>query len=120
MGEPKVNGAADIELQLRGKSLGIRQPRWARHTFGHRLRAARVGLEDRQDLLGHKRQEITTHYSAAEVGELLASANRVLEARAPSSTTLLRIVASIPVRRGRGSQRFAQTGSDTDRAGLVQ
>ena len=51
-------------------------------------------MEDRQDLLGHKRQEITTHYSAAEVGELLASANRVLEARAPSSTALLRIVAS--------------------------
>ena len=91
-----------------------------RHTFGRRLRAARVGLEDRQDLLGHKRQEITTHYSAAEVGELLASANRVLEARAPSSTTLLRIIASIPVRRGRGSQRFAQTGSDTERAALHQ
>ena len=34
-----------------------------KHTFGRRLRAAQVSLEDRQDLLGHKSQRITTHYS---------------------------------------------------------
>jgi len=32
-----------------------------RHTFGRRLRAAGVGLEDREDLLGHKSNRITTH-----------------------------------------------------------
>lgn len=32
-----------------------------RHTFGHRLRAAGVSFEDRQDLLGHKSGRITTH-----------------------------------------------------------
>ena len=34
-----------------------------KHTFGRRLRAAGVSFEDRQDLLGHKSQRITTHYS---------------------------------------------------------
>jgi len=29
-----------------------------RHTFGRRLRAAGVGLEDRQDLLGHKSSRV--------------------------------------------------------------
>jgi hypothetical protein len=30
--------------------------------------------------LGHKRREITAHYSAAEIGNLVAAANRVLTA----------------------------------------
>ena len=34
-----------------------------RHTFGHRLMAGGVSYEDRQDLLGHKPDRITTHYS---------------------------------------------------------
>jgi ketosteroid isomerase-like protein len=37
-----------------------------KHTFGRRLRAAGVSFEDRQDLLGHKSQRITTHYSNPE------------------------------------------------------
>ena len=69
-----------------------------RHTFGRRLRAAGVSLEDRQDLLGHKRQEITTHYSAAEVGHLIQAANRVLILSTASSTTLLRVAASLAAR----------------------
>ena len=32
-----------------------------RHTFGHRLRAAGVSIEDRKALLGHKVDDITTH-----------------------------------------------------------
>jgi hypothetical protein len=47
-----------------------------RHTFGRRLRAAGVSFEDRQDLLGHKSQRITTHYSAAELGNLMTAANK--------------------------------------------
>lgn len=47
-----------------------------KHTFGRRLRAAGVSFEDRQDLLGHKSQRITTHYSAAELSSLVTAANK--------------------------------------------
>ena len=50
-----------------------------RHTYGHRLRAAGVSYEDRQDLLGHKSGRMTTHYSAPEIGRLLAAAETVCE-----------------------------------------
>jgi integrase len=50
-----------------------------KHTFGRRLRAAAVGFEDRQDLLGHRSGRITTHYSAAELSGLTEAANRVCE-----------------------------------------
>ena len=45
------------------------------HTFGRRLRAARVSVEDRQDLLGHESARITDHYSGAETGNLIEAAN---------------------------------------------
>ena len=48
-----------------------------KHTFGCRLRAAGVSFEDRQDLLGHKSGRITTHYSQAELQNLIEAANRV-------------------------------------------
>lgn len=48
-----------------------------KHTFGRRLRAAGVSFEDRQDLLGHRSGRITTHYSAAELHNLLEAANKV-------------------------------------------
>ena len=50
-----------------------------KHTFGRRLRAAGVGFEDRQDLLGHRSGRITTHYSAAELPRLIEAANSVCE-----------------------------------------
>jgi integrase len=50
-----------------------------KHTFGRRLRAVGVSFEDRQDLLGHKSGRITTHYSAAEIGNLIEAANKVCE-----------------------------------------
>ena len=40
--------------------------------------AAGVSFEDRQDLLGHRSGRITTHYLAAELGNLLSAANRVV------------------------------------------
>ena len=49
-----------------------------KHTFGRRLRAAGVSFEDRQDLLGHKSGRITTHYSAAELSNLIHAANQVI------------------------------------------
>jgi len=38
-----------------------------------------VTFEDRQDLLGHRSGRITTHYSAAELANLIEAANRVCE-----------------------------------------
>jgi len=52
-----------------------------KHTFGYRLRAAGVSFEDRQDLLGHKSQRITTHYSAPDVNRLLAESEKVVDMR---------------------------------------
>jgi hypothetical protein len=37
-----------------------------------------VSFEDRQDLLGHRSGKITTHYSAAELGNLLDATNQVV------------------------------------------
>ncbi|HEB59687.1 MAG TPA: site-specific integrase, partial [Gammaproteobacteria bacterium] len=48
-----------------------------KHTFGRRLRAAGVPLETRKVLLGHRNGDITTHYSAPELEELIEAANRV-------------------------------------------
>ena len=48
-----------------------------KHTFGRRLRAVGVSFEDRQDLLGHRSGRITTHYSAAELSNLIEAAERV-------------------------------------------
>ncbi len=48
-----------------------------KHTFGSRLREAGVSFEDRQDLLGHRSGRITTHYSAADLTQLIKAANSV-------------------------------------------
>jgi len=63
-----------------------------KHTFGRRLRAAGVSFEDRQDLLGHKSGRITTHYSRAELSNLIAAAKKVCGAdpHNSSATTWLR------------------------------
>ena len=63
-----------------------------KHTFGRRLRAAGVGFEDRQDLLGHKSGRITTHYSAAEIGNLITAANRVCEIEKSINTPTLTLL----------------------------
>jgi integrase len=56
-----------------------------KHTFGRRLRAAGVSFEDRQDLLGHKSGRMTTHYSKAELSNLLSAAERVCDAESRKS-----------------------------------
>ncbi len=40
-----------------------------KHTYGHRLRVAGVGFEDRKLLLGHKYGHVTTHYSLLGAGD---------------------------------------------------
>lgn len=61
-----------------------------KHTFGRRLRAARVPFETRQVLLGHKNGSITTHYSAAEIGELIEGVSRIDASRSTPVLTTLR------------------------------
>src|SRR5271167_344165 len=63
-----------------------------KHTFGRRLRAAGVSLEDRQDLLGHRSGRITTHYSQAELTSLIEAAEKVcdIESRKSPAITWLR------------------------------
>ncbi|MBV9576660.1 MAG: site-specific integrase [Gammaproteobacteria bacterium] len=61
-----------------------------KHTFGRRLRAAGVSFEDRQDLLGHKSKRMTTHYSAAELSNLLEAAEKACAGKGRPVLTLLR------------------------------
>jgi len=48
-----------------------------RHTFATRLRRSGVGIEVRKDLLAHSNLDITTHYSAGELAELLEAVERL-------------------------------------------
>ena len=63
-----------------------------KHTLGRRLRAAGVTEWDRKALLGHKNGSITSHYSAAELDQLIDAANKVsvTDSRAPALTILKR------------------------------
>ncbi|MGZ5125903.1 MAG: tyrosine-type recombinase/integrase [Burkholderiales bacterium] len=61
-----------------------------KHTFGRRLRAAGVGEETRKVLLGHTNGDITTHYSAVELAELITAVNRIDRSLATPAITLLR------------------------------
>lgn len=65
-----------------------------KHTYGRRLRAAGVSLETRKVLLGHTNGDITTHYSGAEIAELLAASNRICAASGTPAITLLRAAAA--------------------------
>ncbi len=49
-------------------------------------------LETRKVLLGHKTGDITTHYSAAELAELIGAVNRIDRSLATPAMTLLRSV----------------------------
>lgn len=61
-----------------------------RHTFGMRLRAEDVGLEDRQDLLGHHAGRITTHYSRVQIARLIVCVERLCEGTKGPELTLIR------------------------------
>lgn len=86
-----VNGMNNTGWQNARKRAGLTQVRVhdLKHTFGRRLRAAGVSYEDRQDLLGHKSGRITTHYSAAELQNLIDAANRVCGENSRKSPALV-------------------------------
>ena len=71
--------------------IGLKQVRVhdLKHTFGRRLRAAGVPLETRKVLLGHRNGDITSHYSAPELAELLEAANRVCEGKSGKTPALM-------------------------------
>lgn len=46
-------------------------------SFGQRLRAKIVSFEDTQDLLGRKSDGVSTHYTSAELGNLISAADHV-------------------------------------------
>lgn len=66
-----------------------------KHTYGRRLRAAGVSMEDRQDLLGHKSGKITTHYSMVEIETLIEASNKILvnNTKKQPGLTLLRVAS---------------------------
>jgi hypothetical protein len=59
------------------------------------LRAAGIAKETRSALLGHKTGDITTHYSAAEIQELIDAVAKIVEdnSRKSPALTLLRAVS---------------------------
>jgi len=64
-----------------------------KHTFGARLRAAGVVHETRQVLLGHKNRNITSHYSIAQLEELIKAADLVAHPHAIPTITVLNLKA---------------------------
>jgi hypothetical protein len=75
-------------VRIRAGLPNVRVHDYLRHTFGHRIRAAAVSFEDRQDLLGHKSERMTTHYAARDVSRLIEAAEKVCKRR---PNTVLRI-----------------------------
>ena len=85
----RINNSAWIKAKTRAELKHVRVHD-LKHTFGQRLRAAGVTFEDRQDLLGHRSGRITTHYSKAELSNLIIAANKVVEmdVEAPNLTLI--------------------------------
>lgn len=61
-----------------------------RHTTGRRLRAAGVAKETRSDILGHETGDMTSHYSIAEIDELIQAVEKIV-CESTSSTPTLRL-----------------------------
>jgi len=86
-----------------------------KHTFGYRLRAAGVPFEDRQSLLGHKADHITTHYSAADISNLISYADKVCDLASRKSPALSIVrsagAAQVPeIGGGKGGTRTLDPG----------
>lgn len=61
-----------------------------KHTFGHRLDLAATPDKAVKDLLGHKHQDISAHYSSAGITALVEAANKVCVK--VSDTPLIRLI----------------------------
>ena len=63
-------------------------PHNLKHTFGRRLRAAGVSLETRKVLLHHTNGDITSHYSGAELEELIEAVELIAGENSRKTPTL--------------------------------
>tara|TARA_R110002096_G_scaffold422357_1_gene628790 strand:- start:39 stop:1190 length:1152 start_codon:yes stop_codon:yes gene_type:complete len=75
-----------------------------RHTFGKRLRSVGVPLETRKALLGHAIGDITTHYSAAELSELINAAEKIVERGMNETPNLMLVGQNTPTSVGKVSE----------------
>ncbi len=84
----KINNSSFKRVR---ESVGLKHVRLhdLKHTFGRRLRAARISVETRKVLLGHRNGDITTHYSAPELEELIEAAERVCEQKSGKIPSLV-------------------------------
>lgn len=80
-----------------------------KHTSGRHLRAAGVGFETRQVPLGHSHGAVTTHYSAAEIRELIAVAELVWFGHTDAPTLTL-TVSSAKSRKSHARKLKGQLG----------
>ena len=89
-GKP-VQGINNNGWKRAREKVGLKQVRVhdLKHTFGRRLRAAGVPLETRKVLLGHRNGDITTHYSAPELSELIDAANKVCAEKSGKTPALV-------------------------------
>ena len=60
-----------------------------RHTTGRRLRAAGVPKETRSDILGHNNGDMTSHYSIAEINELIEAVEKIADESTSATPTLI-------------------------------
>lgn len=60
-----------------------------RHTTGRRLRAAGISKETRSDILGHTNGDMTTHYSIAEIDELIQAVEKIADESTSATPTLI-------------------------------
>lgn len=88
-----ASGGGVHERDATGTSWGFANVRVhdLKHTFGRRLRSAGVREETRKVLLGHKNGDITVHYSAVEIRELIEAVERIDTSRETPVITLLRV-----------------------------
>jgi integrase len=64
-----------------------------RHTVGRRLRALGISQEDREDILGHSGGRMVTHYSTAEIWNLVQALEKITQPpEGQREVTLLRVV----------------------------
>lgn len=94
---PRMHNTAWKKARIRADLAHVRVHD-LKHTYGRRLRAAGVSFEDRQDLLGHKSARITTHYSMAELANLISASNKVCggESRKSPALVILRTKKADP------------------------
>jgi len=76
--------------QRHRKTVGLSEVRIhdLRHTTGRRLRAAGVAKETRSDILGHETGDMTSHYSIAEIDELVQAVEKIVHESTSATPTL--------------------------------